>query len=116
MQSFRYALQYALDHELASVGLYALIGAGAIMARTGDADRGAWLLRFVRRHPDVPAFYRLIAQSEMTARQAASPTDGGDRRLGNPLGHGLVDVARAVLAEPPFAERRRPEFTSLSSN
>ena len=106
--SFRCALQYALDHELASVGLYALLGAGAVMVRTGDTARGTWLLRFVQRHPDVPAFYRVIAQREMTAIQAGSATNGGDRQLRNPFGHGLVEITRAVLDELPTADRRTP--------
>ena len=113
--SFRCALQHALDHELASVALHALIGAGAFMVRTGETGRGAWLLRFVRRHPDAPAFYRLIAQRELAAVQAGPPADSGDRPLRHPFGYGLVEVARAVLDELPLAERRRPEFASLSS-
>jgi tetratricopeptide (TPR) repeat protein len=113
--SFRCALQYALDHELASVGLYALVGAGAIMVRTGDTGRGAWLLRFVRRHPDVPAFYRSIAQRELAAVRAGPPADSGNGQLRHPFGHGLVDIAQAVLDELPTADRRRPEFASLGS-
>jgi predicted ATPase/DNA-binding SARP family transcriptional activator len=113
--SFRCALQYALDHELASVGLYALVGAGAIMVRTGNRGRGAWLLRFVRRHPDVPAFYRSIAQRELAAVRAGPPADSGDGQLRHPFGHGLVEVAQEVLDELPTAERRRPQFASLGS-
>jgi hypothetical protein len=78
------------------------------MGRTGDTARGTWLLRFVQRHPDVPAFYRVIAQREMTAMQAASATNGGDRQLRNPFGHGLVEITRAVLDELPTADRRTP--------
>ena len=113
--SFRCALQYALDHGLASVTLYALIGAGAILARTGQTGRGAWLLRFVRRHPDLPAFYRLIAQRELAAIQAGPPADGAHRPLRHPFGHGLAEMTRAVLDGLPFAERRRTEVASLNT-
>jgi predicted ATPase len=63
--SLRSALEHALDHRLESVGLYALIGAGALLARRDEPHRAAELLGYVLCHPGLPAFYRPFAEREL---------------------------------------------------
>jgi predicted ATPase/DNA-binding SARP family transcriptional activator len=106
-ESLRMALRLALDHCLGATVLYGLIGVAGVLVREGEVDRGAEMLRYVLRHPDLTAFYRPYARSELAlaeARAAVRPAAArGKRRYLR--SRDLVEVATQVLDELQPSDR-----------
>jgi DNA-binding SARP family transcriptional activator len=97
-ESLRNALRHALEHRLAATALYALIGVAGVLVREGEVGRGAEMLRYVLRHPDLTAFYRAYARSELALADARGPAQASGQRR-HLKSKDLEEVAAQVLEE-----------------
>ena len=106
-ESLRSALRHALQHQLESVALYALIGVGGLLARTGQPRSAAQLLRFVLGHPSLSEFYRPFAETELAAIEEGARTGAESGDDPYPVGSPVVEVVAAVLEQLAVVEVAR---------